>query len=100
LVLFKRAVDEYRRLAGRARRYQHPSRAAARTPRSTTTFKGFSLKSGRRGTRIRVPLSAAAVRRLLSEAPTGGRVPIRVIVSFKTKLRPVVRFADIALRLP
>jgi hypothetical protein len=45
-------------------------------------------------------LSAAAVKRLRSEAPTGGRVPIRVIVSFKTKLRPVVRFADIALRLP
>jgi hypothetical protein len=45
-------------------------------------------------------LSAAAVRRLLSEAPTGGRVPIRVIVSFRTKLRPVVRFADLAVRLP
>jgi hypothetical protein len=96
----KRAVDEYSGLAGRPRRSQNPSRAAARTPRSTTTFKGFSLKSGRRGTRIPVLLSAAAVRRLLSEAPNANRVPIRVIVSFRTKLRPVVRFADIALRLP
>jgi sugar lactone lactonase YvrE len=95
----QRAVDEYRRLAGRVRRYRDPSRAAARPTRSTTTFTRFSLKSSSRGARIRVPLSAAAVRRLLGEAPIAGRVPIRVILSFRTKLRPVVRFADLVVRL-
>jgi hypothetical protein len=93
----QRAVKEYRKLAGRAKKRRGSKRAEA--SRTTTTFKRFSLKSGRKRARIRVRLSAATVRLLRRDAAKRGRAPVRVIVSFKAAPRPVVRFVDLALRV-
>jgi hypothetical protein len=95
----QRAVREYRRLAGKAKKRRRAKRSDAQASRGTTTLKRFSLKSGRKRARIRVRLSAAAVRRLRRDAAKRGRVPVRVIVSFKANPRPVVRFVDLGLRV-
>jgi hypothetical protein len=84
----QRAVNEYRKLAGRAKKRRGSKRAAAQAARSTTTFKRFSLKSGRKRARI-----------LRRDAAKRGRAPMRVIVSFKATPRPVVRFVDLVLRV-
>ena len=95
----QRAVKEYRRLAGRAKKRRRKSKRAEVGARRTTTFKRFSLKAGRKRARIRVRLSAAAVRRLRRDAGNRSHAPVRVIVSFKATPRPVVRFVDLGLRL-
>jgi hypothetical protein len=94
----QRAVKEYRKLAGRAKKKRRKSKRAEAS-RGTTTLKRFSLKSGRKRARIRVRLSAAAVRRLRRDAGNRSRAPVRVVVSFKATPRPVVRFVDFALRV-
>jgi hypothetical protein len=91
----QRAVNEYRKLAGRANKRRGSKRAEA--SRTTTTFKRFSLNSSRKRVRIRIMLSAATVRLLRRDAANRGRAPVRVIVSFKATPRPVVRFVDLAL---
>jgi hypothetical protein len=95
----QRSVKEYRKLAGRTKKRRKSKRAEAGATRRTTTFKRFSLKSGRKRVRIRVRLSAATVRLLRRDAAKRGRAPMRVIVSFKATPRPVVRFVDLALRV-
>jgi hypothetical protein len=95
----KRAVNEYRKLAGPAKKRRGSKRAEAQASRTTTTLKRFSLKSGRKRARISIRLSAATLRLLRRDAAKRGRAPMRVIVSFSAKPRPVVRFVDLALRV-
>ncbi len=94
----QRAVNEYRKLAGKAKKKRKRSKRADAS-RGTTILKRFSLKSGRKRARIRVRLSAAALKRLRRDAGNRSRAPIRVIVSFKATPRPVVRFEDLGLRV-
>jgi hypothetical protein len=96
----QRAVKEYRKLAGKTKKRRRSKKSDARSSRSTTTFKRFKLKSGRRRAKIKVRLSAAAVRRLRRDAGKRTQVPLRVIVSFKGTPRPVVRFIDVAVLVP
>jgi hypothetical protein len=95
----QRAVAEYRRIAGRGNSRRSKRATATQSARRTATLKRFRLRSGRRRARIRVGLSTASVRRLRRGAAKRGPVPIRVIVSYKAEPRPVVRFADLALRV-
>ena len=59
----QRAVKEYRRLAGRSKKKRGKPGATR-----GTTFKRFSLKSGRKRARVKVRLSARTLRSLRREA--------------------------------
>ncbi|MDX6699156.1 MAG: hypothetical protein QOE65_2553 [Solirubrobacteraceae bacterium] len=112
------ALDQYAKAAGRSHGptlpgaaqglrlppYGPPTAGAAATrPGCTPGGRGvsrrFTLRSGERR-RVRIRLSRATVRRLVRCATRGARVlPVRLIVSFAAKPRPVVRFYDIRMRI-
>ena len=92
----RRAVDEYRAIAKTAPAGGRTVAVSAAKP--TATVKAFKLRSGKRRT-LRIKLGAAAVRRLVRDAGSRPRVPIRVVIAYKASPMPVVSLVDFALRL-
>jgi hypothetical protein len=99
------AVDEFKLLLKMSRSRPRGLPAALATTaadgptlirRSNTTIRPFKLRRGHK-TRIRIKLTRGDVRKLARYA--GGRsvLPVRIIVSFNAKLRPVARVFDIRL---
>ena len=66
---------------------------------STRFHKHVKLRRGKRGTRIHLRLPRKTVRALRSRASRKSHaVAVRLVVSFKAKPRPIVRFVD--FRIP
>ena len=97
------AVNELYALQEQSR--ESRSSAAATPTRSAVSpkplvRKRFDVRRGKRGTRIHVRLPRKAVRKLRKRASRKSRrVAVRVVVSFKAKPRPIVRFIDLGLKI-
>ena len=77
-----------------ARRHRGHRRKA-----STRFHKHVKLRRGKRGTRIHLQLPRKTVRALRGRASRKSHaVAVRLVVSFKAKPRPIVRFVD--FRIP
>ena len=64
--------------------------------RSNTTVRPFKLRRGHK-TRIRIKLGRGDVRKIARYAGRRRVLPVRIIVSFNGKPRPVARVFDIRL---
>ena len=73
---------------------------SAATGKASTRFhKHVKLRRGKRGTRIHLRLPRKTVRALRGRASRKSHaVAVRLVVSFKAKPRPIVRFVD--FRIP
>ena len=98
-----KAIDELVTIAqskGRgasARALAQVSQSDVRPARAV--FKGrFKVK--RKAKRIHIDLSRKAVRKLTKRLPKKERVaPVRMVVAFKAKPRPIVRYVDFGLKI-
>ncbi len=93
-----RAVAQYSFLVDRAKQPLRTATATRSSPAISRprVVKSVKLRRGQRRVRIRLRLSRKVVRSLGRLAGKHARyVPLRVIVSFKAKPRPVARFVDI-----
>ncbi len=71
------------------------------TPKACTNVvqRRVKLRRGKK-TRLRMKLSRAQIRALVKQAQPGATlIPVRVIVSFRTRGRPIARFVDIPVRI-
>ena len=73
---------------------------AAATGKASTRFhKRVKLRRGKRGTRVHIRLPRKTVRALRSRTSRQSHaVAVRLVISFKAKPRPIVRFVD--FRIP
>jgi hypothetical protein len=98
------AVDEFKLLLKMSRRRARGSSAVLTTTaadptlirRSNTIVLPFKLRRGHK-TRIRIKLRRGDVRKLARYAGRLRVLPVRIIVSFNSKPRPVARVFDIRL---
>jgi hypothetical protein len=94
------AVAEYAELVNPAAKAGSAAvhSAVAATAPGSVVYR-FTVKASRRRTRLRFRLSRGEVGQLIRSAGAAKVVPLRVVVAFNAKPRPVVRFIDIAVRI-
>jgi hypothetical protein len=93
------AVNELYQVQEREKKKSRGSAAAVALPAASGTrplfHKRVTVRRGKRATRVRLRLSRKAIRTLRRSASRKRRaVAVRLIVSFKAKPRPIVRFVD------
>lgn len=97
---FVDAYAEYRELvkATRSNARTAPAAQAAASAAPARLVEHMKLRRGKH--RIRIRLSHSAVRALLRQAGKRAKVvPVRIVVAFTAKPRPVVRFVDVPVRI-
>jgi hypothetical protein len=96
------AVNELYEVQERIKKKKKPrgsSLATAAAGATTRFHKRVKLRRGKRGTRVHLRLPRKTVRALRGRASRKSRaVAVRLVVSFKAKPRPIVRFVD--FRIP
>jgi hypothetical protein len=98
------AVNELYQVQERARKKSRartaPLAVSAAASAKARFHKRVTIRRGTRGTRIHLRLSRSTIRALRAHASRKSHaVAVRLIVSFKAKPRPIVRFVDFRLQV-
>jgi hypothetical protein len=97
-------VNELYQVQERTKKKSRPRSASlavsAAGPAKATFHKRVTIRRGKRGTRIHLRLPRSTVRALRQRASRKSHaVAVRLVVSFKAKPRPIVRFVDFPLQV-